>query len=227
MDIASVIVTFMLTRRVLPRSIRDTGAFSALPATAPRLFKLPIRPQNTPRSRNRLRSRADRAIQRSFGCICPYTLALSATSFFGILVEDCATKNSAPRNPFGINWSRTLGIFTTKCALLNSFAINSFRTLLQKPGVGTPILPLPLCALRSACGACPDLIGVISVVKSSPAPSHVSRHSSLATFLRCRSVERPLFFNGKRSLSLFPSYRYRTLFGSTRGGIRVCVATSP
>ena len=191
---------------------------SVLHATAPRDFELPIRSQNTPRSRNRLHSRANHVIRGLFSCICPHTFALSAASFSGILVEDCATKNTTPYNSFGIKESRTLSIFATKCALPNSFAIKSFRTLLQIPGVGTPILPLPLCALRSACGACPDLIGVIPVVKSSPAPSHVSRYSSLATFLRCRSVERPLFFNEKSSLSLFSSCHYGTLSSPTMGG---------
>ena len=144
MDIASVIVTFMLTCRVLSRSIRDTGAISALPPTVPRLFKLPIRSQNTLRSQNRLHSGANRVIQGSFGCICPHTFALPAHSFSRILEGDCAPTTSPFHNPFGINESRTLGIFATKCASANFFAINLSRTLLQKPG--GRVLPLPAVA---------------------------------------------------------------------------------
>src|SRR4029077_13349998 len=109
----------------------------------------------------------------------------------------CASKSD---NPFAFILFRTLLHKRISQLFCNQFVPHS---LSKTPGVGTPILPLPLCVLRSACGACPDLIGVISVVKSSPALSHVSRHSSLASFLLFRSVERPFFFNEKSSLSLF------------------------
>src|SRR5579863_6783517 len=115
MDIASVIVTFMLTCRVLTRSILDTGANSALPGTAALFFKLLIRPRSAPHRRHGLHSRANRVIQGSFRCIRLHTLALPDLSFSRILKGDCAPKTSTVHNPFGINESRTLGIFATKC----------------------------------------------------------------------------------------------------------------
>ena len=122
--------TPVLTSRVLPRFILDPGANSALPAIAPLAF---IRPLNTSHCRHQLYSRPNRVIQGSFLCICLRTFTLPARSFSRILEGDCAPKNSASHNPFETNESRTLGIFATKCASTNSFAINSFRTLLQKP----------------------------------------------------------------------------------------------
>jgi len=139
----------MLTCRVLTRSILETGANSAFPPTAPRLSKLPIRPRSAPYRRHGLHSRVNRVIQGSFGCIWPHTFALSAPSFSRIFERTCALKTSTVHNPFGINESRTLGVFTTNCASANSFAIKSFRTLLQKPGGS--VLPLA-CRSRRTCG---------------------------------------------------------------------------
>ena len=144
MDIASVIVTSVLTCRVLTRSIRETGTNSTPPGTAPLFFKLPIRPRSAPHRRHRLHSRVNRVIQGSFGCICLRTFTLPAPSFSRILEGGGLPKNSAPHNPFRINESRTLGIFATKCASANSFTIKSFRSLLQKPG--GRVLPLPAVA---------------------------------------------------------------------------------
>ena len=171
MDIASVIFTFMLTCRVLTRSIRETGTNSAPPGTAPLFFKLPTRPRSVPHRRHGLHSRVNRVIQGSFGCICLHTSPQHSPSLPRILEGLLVPKASALRNLFRINESRTLGIFSTKCASPNPFAIYSFRTftpicvgLSQEPGCRyTPLpavadvfakaghpLSFPLCSRRSS-----------------------------------------------------------------------------
>jgi hypothetical protein len=134
MDIASVIVTFVLTCRVLPRSILDSR--SDLPA------------------------------------FCP------------------SSAKHANVNFFLFNRFRTLSSFFGAGAFDNSFTINSFRTLLQKPGGRyTPPESQESLSLPTGLLSC-----------------------------RRRPVEVPLFSNGKRPLSLFSSYRYPTLSIRTRGG---------
>jgi hypothetical protein len=138
------------------------------------------------------------------------------------------------------------GIFRSLCfqSLTHSFAgvfsttpLQSYSSALFAQNTGGGYTPEIRLMLSRVCVLLPRAYSAMrhSLVpigshrrKFLPPNVFLSHHSRLVTrhYLlsssrwcpRCRSVGAPLFFNGKRSLSRFSSYRCQTFFLTTRGG---------